>query len=155
MSRRFTAGLRSIAGARSALLAVLVLNAVVLPCAMAVGLDDRNCLHAEPVGQHAMAGHRDMAGHHDMAGRHGGDDQDKHAAHSCADTQCCVVDAASVDSRFGQQKVRDAGDWDAAPVAHPAVLTACPVSRTERIERPPVKPGASPPRHKLFCVYLD
>ncbi len=149
MNHRITAGLRSIARARSVLLAVLAVNAVVLPCAMAVGLDDRSCLHAPPAGQHGMAGHDEMVGHHGHDGHEG------HAARSCADTQCCVVEAASVDSRSGQQKVRDAGDWDAAPVVHAAVPPACRVSRSEPVERPPDEPGAFPPRHKLFCVYLD
>ena len=146
MNHRFIASLRSIAGARSALLAVLALNAVVLPCAMAVGLDDHNCLHAQAAPPHEMGGHHALAGHHD---------QDEHSTHESADSQCCVVEAASVDSRFGQQKVRDAGDWDAAPVAHAVASIACPVTHTESIERPPDKPGTSPPRHKLFCVYLD
>ncbi len=143
------------ARARGALLAVLVLNAVVLPCAMAVGLDDRTCLHAPAAEQHDRAGHHEMAARQDVVGHHGHHDQDEQAAHSCVDTPCCIVEAASVDSRSGQQKVRDVGDWDAAPVVAAAVPLAVRASRAEPVERPPDITCAFPPRHKLFCVYLD
>ncbi len=149
MNHRFTAGLRSIARGRIALLAVLALNAVVLPCAMAVGLDDRTCLHAP------AAAHHDVAGHHDMAGHHAHQGQGEAAAEGCADTQCCVAETASIDSRSGQQKVRDAGDWDAAPVVHAAVPLARRALAPEPPERPPDRHCAAPARHKLFCVYLD
>lgn len=155
MNHRFTAVSGSIGRARGALLAVLVLNAVVVPCAMAVGLDDSKCLHALSGVQHETAGHHEMPAQHDMAGHQGHHDWAESAEHGCADAQCCVVEAASVDSRSGQQKVRDAGDWDAAPVAHVAVPIGCRAMSTEPVERPPDQPGASPPRHKLFCVYLD
>lgn len=137
--------LRSIARARgvAGLLAVLMLNMVVLPCAMALGLEDPNCVHRPSAEQHDMAGHH---GHH-------GHQQEANSA--CADVQCCDIDPASVETRSWQQKVRDGGEWDAIPLADVFMHPVCPPVRAERVPKPPDPPGAFPPRHKLFCVYLD
>lgn len=130
----------------SALLAVLAMNMVVLPCAMAFGLEDHDCLHCPPAEQHEMAGHH-----------HGHDEHAEVVRTPCAEAQstCCDVEASSVDSRGGKLKVRDSADFEALPVADVAMHAVCVAPHCEPAAQPPDPPGAFPPRHKLFCVYLD
>ena len=125
-----------------ALLAVMVMNLVILPCAMAFGLEDPDCPHCPPAEQHEMAVHH---GH------------DESASAPCAEAQstCCEVAAASVDSRGGKLKVRDTADFDALPATDVAMQPVHVAPHCEPALRPPDPPGAFPPRHKLFCVYLD
>lgn len=126
----------------SALLAVMALNLVVLPCAMAFGLEDHDCPHCPPAEQHEMAGHH---GHEEVAST------------PCAEAQstCCEVETASVDSRGSKLKVRDTADFEALPAANITIAPAHTAPHCEPAAQPPDPPGAFPPRHKLFCVYLD
>ncbi len=89
-----------------------------------------------------------MAGHHGHA---------QAAASPCADVQseCCDVASASVDSRSGKLKVRDAGDAAAVPLPATPVESQYVTHRAEPPPRPPDFPGAFPPLHKINCVYLD
>ena len=125
------------------LLVTLSLNMLVLPCAMAFGLDDHDCAHCPTAEQSEMAGHH-----------HG---QENEAAASCADamSQCCAIADANVDSRASKLKLRDAGDMDIAPVADPGIGPAIAVIPIESAPRPPDPPDTFPLLHVLFCVYLD
>lgn len=144
MNRRIAARFGSVATTQGVvgLLAVLVLNMVVLPCAMAFGLDDHDCPHCPPAEQHEMAGHHD----HESA-----------VKSPCAEvqSQCCELAEASVDTRGGKFKVRDGADLEVVPVAAVATTPVLSVAHVEPRPRPPDPRAAFPPRHKLFCVYLD
>lgn len=144
MNHRIAGRLRSVARTRGVLglLAVLTLNMVVLPCAMAFGLDDHDCPHCPPAEQHEMAGHH---GH------------EQTASAPCAEVQaqCCEIAAASIDTRSGKLEARDAGGAEAVPVAEVVYPIRPFVAYAEPVPRPPDLPGTSPPRHKLNCVYLD
>ena len=89
-----------------------------------------------------------------MAGHHG---HNTSARVPCAESQaqCCDVEAASIDSRSGQPKVRDAGEVEAFAGTDITVQPAQTLAGAEPAPRPPDPPGAFPPRHKLYCVYLD
>lgn len=80
--------------------------------------------------------------------------------HDCCPTdiqieaaECCELDAASVDARFGVVKPYDTPDVQAAPAVPP--IHAVPASaRFATIVVPPDPPGTSAPLHKLNCSYL-
>ena len=125
------------------LLVVLCLNMAVLPCAMAVGLDSHECAHCPPAEQHEMAAH------------HGHDEQQLRSPCAEAQSQCCEFEAASIDTRAGKLKVRDTGDLEIVAMPSPAADTARTALGVDVVIEPPDPPAAFPPRHLLFCVFLD
>lgn len=123
---------------RGALLAVMWLNMAVMPCAMAFESGEHDCPHCPPADE------QEMAGHH-------GHDQ---AKSPCATMQseCCDAEAATLESRADKSKKSTDAVYVVAPPA------AGPVARPTTIATvadPPDPPDAFPPRHILFCVYLD
>ena len=131
------------------LLLALCLNLAVLPCAMALGIDDQACPHSSIAEQGAMDGHHGHgAGHADEgAGQ-------SHPDCMSASSSCCDVVVASADSRWA--KVKESFDdepWLVANTAspEPPVTSHAVVAAVD----PPDPPGTAVPRHVLFCVYLD
>jgi hypothetical protein len=136
-------------------LLVLCLNLAVLPCAMALGIDDQACPHRPAAEQSAMGGHHEHGTGHGT--EHASDAADQ-SHPDCMSTaaSCCDLGMASVDSRSVQLKIKDGFDDDPwaisgiastlQPVASYAITVAAD---------PPDPPGTSVPRHVLFCVYLD
>ena len=134
---------RPFPGARKGLgLALVWLNLVVTPCAFALEAD-HGCPHMPPAEMAAMSGHHD----------HGA----MHQAPACSSLQseCCDVATASVDSRLG--KLESGGAEAIAAVPFDTLgLVDQQAGGSERIApRPPDVDDHSPPRHVLFCVYLD
>ena len=144
MNHRITAtstGLR-----RALLLAVMWLNMAVTPCAMAFDGGDHDCPHMPPADEHAMAGHHD----HD----HGkGHDQ---AASSCITLQadCCDAPDATHGLRTDSVELETSPDVIFADTPAIAGLSLLPALFSAAAD-PPDPPDAFPPRHVLFCVYLD
>jgi hypothetical protein len=109
--------------------------------------DDHDCPHCPPA---------EMQGHHDMhADMHSG----MVAEMPCADglSDCSLDGDFSHDARFGQAKLKDAqSDLPAVVVS---ALPVSQVSASARERSPPLftkaHPGAPPPLHVLYCVYLD
>lgn len=131
---------RSVVG----VLATLLLNMAVLPCAMAFQGDD--CAHCPPAEQHEE-GHT-MAAHHE---------HDKAAAvPSCATAQsdCCDEIAIGADARGSKPLWTPAADVVLQSAPAPADSNSRPPSRWYGWSRPPDPAGSSPPLHVLFCVYL-
>ena len=142
MNHRITAtrtGLR-----RALLLAVVWLNMAITPCAMAFDGGDHDCPHGPPAEQHAMAGH------------HGHDNGHDEATSACASLQadCCEVPDATHGSRADTAKPTSSPDIDVGATAAIAGLAPPPVLYAVAAD-PPDPPDAFPPRHVLFCVYLD
>ncbi len=125
-----------------ALLAIVWLNMAFLPCAMAFEGDDHDCPHCPPTEDHAMAGHHAMAGEHDH----------HEASGSCAESQCCDVVEATLETRTG--KFTQLPDIVAASTPSIAELAPRPLRHSTSLD-PPDTPGASPPLHVLYCVYLN
>ena len=121
-----------------ALLAVIWLNTAVLPCAMALESGDHDCPHCPPAEEHAMAGH------------HGGGHEHHEARKSCAESQCCDVDEATLESRTSKY-LPDVTVASSSPALD---LPSRPERHSTALD-PPDTPGTSPPLHVLFCVYLD
>ena len=124
------------------LLAVLLLNMAVLPCAMALESDDHDCSHCPPADQQQMAGHDDH-----IAAR---------AELPCATTvsQCGDVDEAGVDTRSGKLKVKDSVDVEFFALPAIAELPTWHSGQVATAAVPPDIHGGSPPLHVLYCVYL-
>ena len=129
----------------------LCLNLAILPCAMALGIDDQACPHS-PVAEHGA-----MDEHHGHSTGHA--DEGAGQSHSdCMSTgaSCCDLAVASADSRWAQAKVKASFDdepWLVSITANPPqpVTSYALVAAVD----PPDPPGTSVPRHVLFCVYLD
>ena len=112
------------------LFAAVWLNLALAPFAMAYDAeDDHDCPHCPP------------------------------AEMPCADglSDCSLDGDFSHDARFGQAKLKDAqSDLPAVVVS---ALPVSQVSASARERSPPLftkaHPGAPPPLHVLYCVYLD
>lgn len=129
------------------MLLVFCLNLAVLPCAMALGLDDHDCPHCPPAEDHSMAGH------HAHKASHEPESTESDCATPAA--SCCDVAATGIDTRASQPKLKSEGGEQtvAGPFSQldlPATVDAFAASAD-----PPDPPGATVPRHVLFCVYLD
>ncbi len=125
---------------RGALLAVMWLNMVITPCAMAFESDDHDCPHCPPAEEHSMAGHH---GHGKVE-------------RSCATMQseCCDLAEATVESRPDKSQFK--AYPDIAPIG--AAMLAdllLPDDRAVTAADPPGPPGPSQRLHVLNCVYLD
>lgn len=136
MNHRTTALTRLAARTRGvwALLAAVWLNMAVLPCAMAFETADHDCPHCPPAEEHA--------GHH-------GHDK---AEASCDESPCCDASEATIETRTGKIKLSPDIIFSGPPA-----IAQLPwrVARHATSVDPPDPPGAFPPRHVLFCVYLD
>jgi hypothetical protein len=121
-------------------LVIFWLNLVVTPCAMALDAG-RDC-------PHPPAATAQSAGHH---GHHVADA----ATHDCTTLQsdCCDSPAANLDARSGKFKYTP--DSPAMAYSETALFSnpARPVLKIASFRPEPI--GASPPLHKLYCVYLD
>ena len=106
----------------------------VLPCAMAFETADHDCPHCPPADEHAA--------------HHGHGKAEVEA--SCDDSPCCDAGEATLETRTTKHSPDN--------VAATLSVNAEPPSRAARyvaVVDPPDPPGAFPPRHVLFCVYLD
>ena len=151
MNHRITGQTRSptVTVSVSGILLALCLNLAILPCAMALGVDDQVCPHSPIAEQGAMDGHHGHSTGHANEGA-----GQSHPDCMSAGSSCCDLAVASADSRGA--KVNEGFDdepWLVSntpnppyPVASFAVVAAVD---------PPDPPGTSVPRHVLFCVYLD
>jgi len=132
---------RSSSALRAAGVVVAWLSLVVTPCALAVDTSHA-CPHAAPADVQAMHGH------------HGHAEVSEAPACSSVETECCDSIVASIESR-GQQDADDLQpDSPALPCDYTDLAVAMPAAVDDLLPRPPDPPGASPPRHVLFCVYL-
>lgn len=163
MNHRIAQGSRRLAGS-SAVFTVLLafcLNLAALPCAMALGLDDRDCPHAPPAGDHPVAGHQGHdnahAGHETAHAGHDTGHLHEMAGPDCltSASSCCDAAASSIDTRTSPHKIKNQGaDLPlAGPVSQYSLPTTADVPYA--LVDPPDPPGAAVPRHVLFCVYLD
>jgi hypothetical protein len=115
------------------------LNLAITPCVMAME-PGQGCPHAPELAAQA-AGHH---AHHDAK-----------ATHDCETMQsdCCDLDAASVDGR-GSKLKSSSDDLSIVPFDTPWLLD--PIKSMQKPAVPPPDPvGFSPPLHKLYCVYLN
>ena len=149
MNHRVAAKLRRLAESSVAvsMLLVFCLNLAVLPCAMALGLDDHDCSHCPSAEDHSMAGHHGHETAHEPELRQS----------DCATltASCCDAAVSNVDTRSSLPKLKSHGSDQA--MASPASQVTVPgvaFAITEFAD-PPDPPGPSVPRHVLFCVYLD
>ena len=122
------------------LLAAVWLNMAVLPCAMAFETAEHDCPHCPPAEEHA--------GHH---GHGKAEALDKTEA-SCDESPCCDAGEATIETRSG--KIKPSADTVVAGTSAIVELPARGVRHAAAAD-PPDPPGAFPPRHVLFCVYLD
>jgi len=124
------------------LLAVLWVNTALLPCAMAFE-SSNNCPHCPPAEEQQTTSH------------HGHGEVDAKPSCATAQSECCDLAAASIDSRGSNLQIKPASDvvFIAAPVT--AVLLARALVQRHVAPDPPDIFGSSPPLHVLFCVYLD
>jgi len=131
---------------RASLLAVVWLNMAITPCAMAFDRGDHDCPHVPPADEHAVAGH------HDHSHGNGHDE----ATSSCATLQedCCDALDATLGSRADTLKSKTSPDVVFADIPAIAELSPPPALFSAAVD-PPDPPDAFPPRHVLFCVYLD
>lgn len=125
------------------LLALVLFNLALTPCALAIDAGQGDCPHCPPAEQAAMSMHD---GHHDRT-----------AAPDCATVQaeCCDLSAVSVGSRSGAVEPKDLPDRDAAPAPAPAGIPVGQGTAAAVVADAPDPPDERRPRHKLFCVYLD
>ena len=133
------------------MLLALCLNLALLPCAMALGVDDQACPHGPIAEQGAMDGH-----HGHSAVQAVEDTSLSHPDCMSAGSSCCDLAVASADSRGAQVKLRESNDdepWLVSITSNPLqpVTSYAVVASVD----PPDPPGTSVPRHVLFCVYLD
>ena len=156
MNHRIARGLRSLAGSSAVFTVLLVfcLNLAVLPCAMALGLDDPDCPHSPPAGDHPVNGHQ---GHDTGHQGHSSGHQHEMAGPDCVtgSASCCDAAATSIDTRKSPHKIKNQGAD--LPLAGPVCQFSLPMTAdvTPALTDPPDPPGAAVPRHVLFCVYLD
>jgi len=150
---------RAVAPGAFGVLLVLCLNLAVLPCAMALGVDDQACPHRSAAEQGAMEGHHGHGTGHgtEHANEHVNEATDlSHPDCMSTTSSCCDLAVASVDSRSAQAKIKAGFDDDTWAVSETA-STVRPVASyaITAAADPPDPPGTSVPRHVLFCVYLD
>jgi len=124
------------------LLAMVWLNIIILPCAMAFQ-GGQLCPHCPPADEHEMAAHH---GHGEMQSQPPG---------TMAQSECCDQQAASVDSRSAKLQAKPASDLVFVTVTAIPALPARARAQRHCAADPPDTPGVSPPLHVLFCVYLD
>ena len=153
MKCRIAGKVRRLAGTSGVLAVLLVfcLNLAILPCAMALGLDDHDCPHSPPADEHAMAGRHQghAAGHHESRQPELRSDCVTSAA------SCCDAATPSVDSRASQLKLKKDGNDQPTVATASQILLSTITYAPAVFADPPDPPGASVPRHVLFCVYLD
>lgn len=123
------------------LVAVLWLNTVLLPCAMAFESEEP-CPHCPPDEDHQMASH------------HGHGELDAKPSCATALLECCDLAAASIDTRGSNLQFKPTSDivFIAAPVT--TDLPARAWVQQQIASDPPDISGTSPPLHVLYCVYL-
>ena len=146
---------RAVAPGVFGMLLVLCLNLAVLPCAMALGVDDQACPHSPVAEQGAMDGHYGHGTEHSTGHASEAADQSHPDCISTA-SSCCDLAVASVDSRWAQAKVKEGFDdepWLVSTIFDKPLPVAS-YSIAASVD-PPDPPGTSVPRHVLFCVYLD
>jgi hypothetical protein len=153
MNRRLAERIRRLDGT-SGMLGVLVifcLNLAVLPCAMALGLDDQDCPHRPPADEQSMAGHHQ----NHAAGHHASPQPELRSGCVTSAASCCDAAMPGVDSRASQLKLtKDDNDQPIAAVVSQVLLSTITHAPAVFAD-PPDPPGTSVPRHVLFCVYLD
>ncbi len=121
-----------------ALLVAVWLNMAVLPCAMAFETTDHDCPHCPPAEEHA--------------GHHGHHESEAQAEASCDESPCCDTGEATLETRTGKAKQTP----DVVVASIPTIAESpSRVVQNAAAADPPDPPGAFPPRHVLFCVYLD
>ena len=131
------------------MLLALCLNLAILPCAMALGVDDQACPHSPIAEQGAMDEHHGHSTGHAVE-----DTGQSHPDCMSTGSSCCDLAVASADSRWAQVKESfDDEPWLVSITASPPqpVTSYAVVAAVD----PPDPPGTSVPRHVLFCVYLD
>ena len=133
------------------LLLVLCLNAAILPCAMALDIDDQTCPHSPAKEQAAMDGHHGHGAGHARDPVAQSDPDCPSAAPSCCDLAVATVESRSAYVKFKQSF--DEEPWVAS--ANPNALQPVASQAITAHSDPPDPPGTSVPRHVLFCVYLD
>lgn len=123
-----------------ALLAAVVVNLAIQPCAMALGLND-GCAHCPPAEESAMPMHRG----HELA---------PDEAPCASSPGACDLTGASIDGRTVQLKVKDTGELPVALLADVAALVVPSPHDSPHSLVPPDIPGSAPPVRVLYCVYL-
>ncbi len=133
------------------MLLALSLNLAILPCAMALGIDDQACPHSAIAEQGAMDAH-----HGHGTGHVNEDAGQSHPDCLSAGSSCCDLAVVSAEARWSQVKVKEDYDdkpWLVSITAHaPQPVAGFAMAA---VADPPDPPGTSVPRHVLFCVYLD
>ena len=143
---RWRAG-RRISGARSALAvsAVVLLNLVLQPCALALESGGQ-CPNCPPATDHSVTAH------------HGGANPSAGLDIACATSgfDCMLVGDYSHDGRDGHFKAKDAPDNPSPAVIQTGLALPNPArSMLQNFDRYSLAvPGAAPPLHVLYCVYL-
>lgn len=132
------------------LLAVLWLNMILLPCAMAIpGNDD--CPHCPPAENHDMMSHqgRGTIAHHE----HG----QRPDTPPCATVQpdCCDDLVGNVDIRGGKEADKPAAQFVLMVPRVPSAEAEAAAEHHCAASDPPRVSVSPPPPHVLFCVYLD
>lgn len=153
MNRRIADRTRRVAGTSGVLSVLLVfcLNLAVLPCAMALGFDDHDCPHRPPADEHPMSGHHQ--GH--AAGHHESPEPELRSDCVTSAASCCDAATPTIDARGSQLKLKNDGNDQPIAVVFSQILSATITYTPAVFADPPDPPGASVPRHVLFCVYLD
>ena len=122
-----------------AALVVCWLNLVIMPCALAMPVE-QGCPHA-PAAVEQTSGHH---GHHDAS-----------TTHDCVTvaSHCCDFVDASLDTRGG--KLENTNGDVAITAVSLSWLAGYSLTEQAVATRPPDPVGFSPPLHKLYCVYLE
>lgn len=124
------------------LIAMVWLNMVILPCAMAFQGAEL-CPHCPPAGEHEMAGH------------HGHGEIQSEPAGTVVQSECCDQQEASVDARSAKLQANPASEVVFVTAPATTGLPARATAERHCAADPPGLSGVSPPLHVLFCVYLD
>jgi hypothetical protein len=104
---------------------------------------DGYCPHHAPVEEHDMASH------------HGHGEADTGRSCATAQPECCELAAASVESRGNKPQFKSTSDIVLITAPLTPVLPLRASKQQHVASDPPDISGSSPPRHVLFCVYLD
>ena len=126
------------------MLAMLVLNMAVLPCAMAFQGGD--CAHCPPAEQHETG--------HEMAAHHSHDEAKPGPSCATVEADCCDELAVNVDTRGSKLESKPTGDVVFVTAGLFDSSAARPVAVWNNPSGPPETFATSPPLHALFCVYL-
>jgi len=70
-------------------------------------------------------------------------------------SDCCDLEAVSIDTRGGKDPVKPASDVVFVSTPATAPLPSRTLTRIISASDPPELCGSSPPLHVLYCVYLD